>query len=525
MAHPEATAKLKARPHPGGILDPGRPSHRWWVAATVMLSSFLVPLSQSAMQVALPQIMTVFGLDLDQAQWIVTAYVIAGAMLVPAVGWLGNWLGNRTFYVLALALFVTNSALCALSWSGSSLIAFRILQGLGGGPISPMTMMFLSTVFPAGQRGLAMGLFGMGQTSGPILGTVIGGYLTEYLSWRMVCFLNVVPGIVCIVLVLLILPSVREEAQRALDVAGILTMGIFLVSLLVALSRGQREGWDAPFIQRLFVVAGVALVSFIACELLAQEPLVDLRIYTNVTFAAVSGIILLFFMTFSASTFLLVILMQRLLDYLPAQAGLALLPGSLVLALSFPLAGRVADRCDRRVIILCGLSVFALSSYLSTFLSLEWPLSWIVWLVVLRFGCGGFVYAPVMAVALSQLPPEKVRMGSGMLNLMQNGFGHTLGLAMVTTVLQRRLSYHSSLLDQQQVSSALSWGEIFAPVREVVRQAGAIGHWGEAQALTLVQGHLEQQATVAAYQDCFMLVTLLCLATMPLVLLLRKPSM
>jgi MFS family permease len=235
MAHPEATAKLKARPHGSGILDPAKPSHRWWVAATVMLSSFLVPMSQSAMQVALPQIMTVFGLDLDQAQWIVTAYVIAGAMVVPAIGWLGNWLGNRTFYVLALSFFVTNSALCALAWSGPSLIAFRILQGLGGGPISPMTMMFLSTVFPLEQRGLAMGLFGMGQTAGPILGTVIGGYLTEYLSWRMVCFMNVAPGVLSIALVLLVLPDVRDEVQRALDLAGLFTMGAFLVSLLVAL--------------------------------------------------------------------------------------------------------------------------------------------------------------------------------------------------------------------------------------------------------------------------------------------------
>jgi DHA2 family multidrug resistance protein len=489
-----------------------------------MLSGFLVPMSQSAIQVALPQIMTVFGLDLDQAQWIVIAYVIAGAMIVPAVGWLGNWLGNRTFYVLCLALFVTNSALCALSWSGSSLIAFRILQGLGGGPISPMTMMFLSNAFPPEQRGLAMGLFGMGQTSGPIVGTVIGGYLTEYLSWRMVFFVNVAPGVMCIVLVLLILPNVREEIQRALDLPGILTMGVFLVSLLVALSRGQREGWDEPFIQRLLMVAGGAFVAFIACELLTKEPLVDLRVYTNVTFAAVSGVIVLFFMTFAGSTFLLVILMQRLLDYSPAQAGLVLLPGSLVLALTFPLAGRVADRCDHRVIMLCALSIFALSSYLSTFLSLEWPLSWIVWLVVLRFSSGGFVYAPMMAAALSQLAPEKVRMGAGMLNLMQNGFGHTLGLAMMTTVLERRLTYHSSALDQQQIFSALSWAEILAPVRELVRQAGAVGQLAEVQVRMLVQGHLEQQASVAAYQDCFLVVTLLGLASMPLVLLLRKPS-
>jgi DHA2 family multidrug resistance protein len=151
-------------------------------------------------------------------------------------------------------------------------------------------------------------------------------------------------------------------------------------------------------------------------------------------------------------------------------------------------------------------------------------LRWIVWLVILRFSCGSFVYAPMTAIALSQLPPEKVRMGSGLINLMQNGLGNTLGLAMVTTVLQRRLTYHSDLLDQQQAFTALSWGEILAPLREVVRHTGAIGQEVETRAMLLVQQHLEQQATVAAYQDGFMVVMLLCLASMPLVLLLRKPQ-
>jgi DHA2 family multidrug resistance protein len=146
-----------------------------------------------------------------------------------------------------------------------------------------------------------------------------------------------------------------------------------------------------------------------------------------------------------------------------------------------------------------------------------------VWLVMLRFSCGSFAYAPMTATALSQLSPEKVRMGSGLVNLMQNGLGNTLGLAMVTTVLQRRLTYHSSALDQQQAFSSLSWGEILPPVHELVQQAGATGQLEEMQVQMLVQQHLEQQATVAAYQDGFMMVTLLCLASMPLVLLLRKP--
>ncbi len=505
------------------LFDPERASYKWWVAITVSISSFLVTMSQVAVQIALPQIMTVYGLNLDQAQWIVTAYVIAGAILVPAVGWLGNRFGNRTFYLLSLILFVGASALCAFSWSGSSLIAFRILQGLGGGPISPMTMMFLSNTFPPEKRGMAMGLFGMAQTSGPILGTVIGGYLTEYLSWRMVFFISFVPGLLCIVLVLLILPDVREESKPSFDFIGLLTMGVFLVSLIVALTQGQRLGWDSPFIQRLLVLTVVSFAVFVICELQVKEPLVDLRLYSNVTFSAVSILMLLFFMNFTSSTFLQVILVQRVLDYTPAQAGFALLPGSLVLAASFPIAGRLADQFDRRLIMMSALIIFAVSSYLFTFISLDRLLSWIIWMVVLRYSCGGFVYAPMTSAALAHLPAEQVRMGSGLLNLMQNGLGNTLGLAMVTTMLQRRLTYHQHLLGQEQVVSSLSWAEVLAPVRELVQRAGALGQLGEVQVLGLLNRHFGQQATIAAYQDCFMLAVIICFVSMPFVFLVRKP--
>ncbi len=524
MASSNPDTQAQPLPNPPRFLDPERDSYRWMVAFTVSLSSFLVTLSQVAVQIALPQIMTVYGLNLDQAQWIVTAYVIAGAILVPAVGWLGNWLGNRTFYLICLIVFVTTSALCAFSWSGSSLIAFRLLQGLGGGPIPPMTMMFLSNTFPPEKRGMAMGLFGMAQTSGPILGTVVGGYLTEYLSWRMVFFISFVPGLLCIVLVLLVLPNVREEAKHSLDWVGLLAMGTFIVSLIIALTQGQRLGWDSPFIQRLLVLAGVSLVVFVVYELNAKEPLVDLRLYGNVTFTAVSVLMLLFFMNFTSSTFLQVILVQRVLDYTPAQAGFALLPGSIALAVSFPIAGRLADRFDRRIMMLCALSIFAFASYLFTSISLDRPLSWIIWMVVLRYSCGGFVYAPMTSAALGHLPPERVRMGSGLLNLMQNGFGNTLGLAMVTTMLQRRLNYHHHVLGQEQVFSSLGWAEILAPVHELVHRVGALGQLGEAQVLALLHRHFGQQATIAAYQDCFMLAVMICFVSMPFALLIRKPK-
>ncbi len=505
-------------------MNPAHPQYKWWVAFTVTLGSFLVTLSQNAVQVALPPIMTTFGLNIDQAQWVIIGYMIAGAILVPAVGWLGNRVGNRNLYLVSLLTFLIGSTLCAFAWSGSSLIVFRVLQGLGGGPIIPMTVVLLAGAFPPEQRGIAVGIMGIGIAFGPGVGPVIGGYLTEHISWRTVFFLMLPPGLVCVTLTMLVLPNTRETHQRSLDVIGLLTLSIFLVSLLVALSRGQREGWDTPYIQRLFIIAALTFVTFLSWELYTKEPLIDLRIYTNVTFSAVSVLVLIFFMNFTVSLFLQTILLQRLLDYSPALAGYVLLPGAMCVAAAFPIAGRLADLLDRRLIMFCALSVFALASYKFTGLSLERPISWMMWLAGIRFIAGAFFFTSATATALSRLPPEQVRMGSGLLNLMQNGLGGTIGLAMGTTVLQRRLTAHSHLLDQQQLSSSLSWVEVLAPVRDLVQQAGSLGIQGDAQVRALVQRHLSQQATVAAYQDCYMWVMILCLASMSMLLLLRKST-
>ena len=505
-------------------MSPSHPHYKWWVAATVTLSSFLVSLSQTAVQVALPPIMTTFGLNIDQAQWVIIGYMIAGAMLVPTVGWLGNRLGNRNLYLLSLLTFIIGSTLCAFAWSGSSLLVFRVVQGLGGGAIIPMTVTLLAGAFPPEQRGIAVGIMGIGVAFGPGVGPVIGGYLTEHISWRMVFFLILAPGLVAVTLTLIILPNTREAQQHSLDVIGLLTLSVFLVSLLVALSRGQREGWDTPYIQRLFITATLTFVIFLVWELYTKEPLIDLRIYTNLTFLAVSVLVLIFFMNFQVSLFLQTILLQRLLDYSPAQAGYVLLPGAICFAVAFPIAGRLADLLDRRLIIFGAVSLLALASYMFTGLSLDRPISWMMLLAGIRFVAGAFFFTSATATALSKLPPEQVRMGSGLLNLMQQGLGGTFGLAMGTTILQRRLTVHSQLLDQQQLASSLSWAEVLAPVRDLVQQSGSVGILGEAQVRALVQRHWSQQATVAAYQDCYMWVMVLCVASMSMLLLLRKPN-
>ncbi len=506
----------------GAFISPESPNYKWWVAATVMLNAFMVIMNNATINLALPPMMTAFGFNLDQVQWVITAYMIATAVMVPTVGWLGNVMGNRNVFLFGLIVFVASSALCGMAWSGSTLIFFRVLQGLGSGPISPMAMVFLTQVFPPQQRGLAMGLYGLGISCGPVIGPVLGGYVTEHFNWRMVFYMNALPGLLGIFLVLLVIPKTRESETQSIDLPGLATMTIFLISLLTALSQGRQHGWDNPYILRLFIVAAVSFVAFLAIELHRKEPLIDLRLYKNIPFAAVSLAVFLMSLGFWGTGFLQTFLLQRLLDYTPAQAGYVILPGALAMACMTIVSGRLVDKVDRRYVVWGGLVMFILACYWFSFLSLDRPMSWMIWMIVARYITIGLIFTPMNAVSMMVLTPDKVRMGSGLINLTQQGLGGTISLAMMTTYLQRRTDYHANMMGQSQVDSALPWHDVLAPVQQWVQQAGEMGAMADIKAMALVRRHLFQHASISAYQDCFILVVLISVAVIPLIAFLRQ---
>ena len=507
----------------GGLragVTPESPSYRWWVAGTVMVNVFTVLLNIAAASLALPSIMTTLSMSLDEAQWVITAYMIANAVVIPTVGWLGNVLGNRNLLLFSMVLFVVGSVLCGVAWNGSSLIVCRILQGIGGGPVLPMTMMFVTQAFPPQRRGLAVGLFALGGACGLVIGPVLGGYLTEYMHWRMVFHINLVPGLIGILMVYLILPQGREKVRRMLDAPGLIALVSFLVSLLLALSLGRRDGWDDAFIQLCFVIAGVSFVALVAIELSRKQPLIELRLLANPVFAAALAVVLFSFMAFYSNIFLQPYMLQRLFDYTPVQAGNLILPGALAMAVVMVVGGRLTDAVDRRVAILGSLGLFALACYVSSFMAMESTVNWLVWTNAARYLALGLMYAPVVGAAMAALPPDQVRMGSGLVSLVQSGIAPSLSLAAMSTVLQQRTTYYSGMLAQEQVSSSLPWFDVVAPVRALLHGAGETIAIFASGSMAMLQQHLLQQASLAAYQD-FMLLMGLCLVVAPLVMTLR----
>jgi DHA2 family multidrug resistance protein len=271
------------------------------------------------------------------------------------------------------------------------------------------------------------------------------------------------------------------------------------------------------------VIAGVTVVAFVAIELWRDEPLVDLRLYKNLGFAVVSVVILINAVNFWASNFMQTILMQRTLDFTPAQAGFATLPGAFLMAFTTLGAGRLADLLDRRLIVLFGLGLFALSCYWFSHVTLDTPMQVIIWMIVGRYFSIAFVFTPMNAASLMTLPADQVRMGSGLINIMQQGLGGTTGIAVMTTFLEHRAIYHATMLDQQQALSSLDWTHLLGRVGEFLAEAGEAGTMLGLKSLGLVQRQLLLESTVIAYQDCFLLMTALCVVVMPLVFFIRRP--
>jgi DHA2 family multidrug resistance protein len=270
------------------------------------------------------------------------------------------------------------------------------------------------------------------------------------------------------------------------------------------------------------MIAAISFIAFVAIELLRKEPLIDLRLYKNVPFAAVSLAVFLMSLGFWGTGFLQTFVLQRLLEYTPAQAGFVVLPGALTMACMTVLSGRLVDIIDRRFVVWAGLGMFALACYWFSFLSLDRPMSWMIWMIIARYITIGLIFTPMNAVSMMVLPPDKVRMGSGLINLTQQGLGGTISLAIMTTFLQRRTDYHATMMGQAQVDSNLPWYDVLTPVQQVIQQDGEVGTMADMQTMALVQRHLSQHASISAYQDCFMLVVIISLAIMPLIAFLRQ---
>jgi DHA2 family multidrug resistance protein len=467
-----------------------------------MVGAFLFALDTTIVNIAIPKIMTSISADLNQIQWVLIIYMIGMAVVMPAAGWMSDLFGHKRLYIGSLVIFTLSSALCGMAWSPTSLICFRLLQGLGAGAIAPTAMAIIFRVFPPQQRGLGMGVYSLGWTFGPILGPTLGGYLTDTVSWRAIFYINLPLGVIGVAMAATIMATdLSSRRPRRFDLPGLVTMATGIVTLLVGLSQGNREGWGSAYIVWLFIIAGVSLALFIAIELWVRAPLVNLRLYANSTYAMASCVGVFLGFALFGSNLLVPLFLQDFLDHTALQAAMLMLPGVALTGIFSPLVGKWSDQFNPRIFLVLGFVLATVSTYWFAFMGLYTEARTLVWALTVRAGLG-FVFPPLLNLGLRTLAPEEISAASGLLNITRQiaGMG---GIALAGVLLEHWHHVHHLTGAQHHADWTVFVEQMRETITWTLRAGGDMGQALHSRVQAVLSHYLTQASRTTAFQDCF----------------------
>jgi len=407
----------------------------WGLPLAVLVAGmFMSVLDISIVNVAIPTIQNDFGATTDDVQWVVTGYTLALGVVVPVTAWLGDRFGLSRVYNLALLAFAAGSALCGLAWDLNSLVIFRIIQAIPGGILPVITLSILYRIVPREKLGAAMGLYGLGIVFAPAVGPTLGGYLVEYVDWRLIFYINVPVGILGAVAAALVLPRFPTVAGRRFDALGFVTIASGLFAVLLALSEGESWGWTSYRVLMLITYSVLSLALFVVVELQVADPLLDIRIFRHRAFTYTLLLIAVLMVVMFGVLFYIPLFLQQAQGWGAFDAGLTLLPQALVMGFLMPIAGRIYDRIGPRWPAAIGLTIVAIGTYLLHTLTLDTPRADVMWLLVLQGAGLGMAMMPIFTGGIAVIPMNQVNAASAFNNVVQRVSG-AFGLAVLTAIL------------------------------------------------------------------------------------------
>ena len=499
---------------------PSSPAYLWWAMTSIVLGGYISVLTNHVMNMVIPKMMTDLGTDVLTIRWVVTAYMIANAVVMPLSGWLARSLGARDLYIGCLVVFISSTVACGLATSVPMIITFRVIQGAGGGLIMPVTMLLMLDLYPAEKRGLGTAIWSMGASCGSLTGIPLGGFVAEHLSWRAAFFLILPAGIIALALAGLVMRKSPRERGVPLDWGGVLTFSTAMIALMLALSNGQRAGWDSMPIVALFGLCGLTLGAFVLYEARAATPMVDLRVFRSPQYALGLGLCLIAGAMFNGGPFLLSLFLQRLYDFSVQNAAMIMFPSSVFLVLFTPISGWASDRIDARYLMVLGYVCYAAFGVCMARATLE--LSALA-LLIIYFGRGlglGLSYSVIYAIAISGLEPSRGKAATTLLNLCVT-LGGALHVSMLAALLEQRQQFHAAHLSETQWLPSLGTEHAVRDLTVAVTQPGGAGT-ATTQVSALLQRHLDQETLLLAFNDTFATFVLIALCGLWLGLFFRR---
>ncbi len=515
------TSKLRM---PDGSVNP------WVIAVTVTLATFMEVLDTSIANVALPHISGSLSAGADESTWVLTSYLVSNAIVLPLSGWLSSILGRKRFYMSCVALFTVSSFLCGLAPSLGMLVLFRIMQGAGGGGLQPSEQAILADTFPLSKRGMAFAVYGIAVVVAPTIGPWLGGWITDSYSWRWIFYINIPVGILSLVLTYLLVSDpphmkrVKLTQGFRIDYIGLGLISLGLGSLQIVLDKGQREDWLSSGFIRLFLTLMITgVVAGVLWELRAKVPVVDFRMLKNRNFAIATTAMFFLGFVLYASTMLIPTMLQELFGYSAELAGLALSPGGLLIMFTMPFVGFLVSRVDPRYLITFGCTVSASA----LFVMAGWSLSLdfrhaVLGRMLQAFGLA-FLFIPINVAAFASVPKEKTNMGTGIINLARN-IGASVGIATVTTMLERRTQFHMAHLIEHVNPFSAAYHKTLVSLSGGFMAGGSSGPGAANRAQGMVYFIVQRHATMLAFLDNFKMLGVIFFAIIPILLFMKKPK-
>lgn len=482
---------------------------------TVLLGLGLITFAIDASNttLVLPQIMTNLRVELYQIHWILTAPGIARTVATAATGWLSGWFGPRTLYLLCIGSMTVGSLGSMLAWDWPSLLFFRILGGMGGGMIPQISQAIFYQIFPPGQRGMALAFALLGWSIGPAFGPFMGGNLLEFASWRVVYAITLPMSGLGFIMAWWWLPNLRRPERRRLDYLGALTVTVAVSALLMALSQGNRAGWDSRYILTLFAIAGVAAVAMVVVELWHPEPLVELRLFATVPFLMAMVVLFLTTMTFRGTGPMMSVLMQRLLGFDPLRVAYAQMAPNLVYGAAVLLVGRLSDRIPTYVLVLSGLVMYAAGFLGYAGVNEVTTFGMIMTFLMIRFIAEALIVSPNNLATLEALPENKVYMATALSGLLRS-VANAVGTAVAAVVWDQRYNYYMQQYAEATPTDSFGFVGALSAFRETLHWSGEIAAELPAKTMALMRDRLLAEAGTAAWQDFFWfnaLIALFCI--------------
>ncbi len=505
---------------------PSSKNLKWIVSFATMLGTFMEVLDTSVVNVALPHMKGAYSAGTEEITWIITSYLVANAIILPITGWLGNYFGRRRLYLFCLATFTLSSFACGLSPTLGIQILFRVLQGLSGGAMVPMSQAITLEAFPDEEQGTATAVFAIGVIFGPILGPLVGGWITDNWSWPWIYWINVPVGLVAFFMANAFIedPPYLARPEGRVDGWSLACIAVGLGCLELFLNRGQRLDWFAANEVKLYAgLSALGLVLFVWRSLTAKEPLVDLTLFKLPEFAG--GMLLTFMTMFGlyAALIILPLFVQTMLGFTPTWAGVVLSPGGVASVVAMVAAGLLVGRVNGKLLLTAGVLSLAWSTWILTRIS---PQTSISFLIVARIfnGIGmGFTIVVLATASMVRVPSPSKGQATGIYNLMRNE-GASVGIAAATTILANRAQFHHARLAERITATNPALQQGLAGLKAGLFPRAGLDPASTGQlARGLVGAEVLRQGYYLAFVDVFAFLSLAFLVTLPFVLALKEP--